>query len=112
MAVAESGDLNYENTTVAAWRERQKSNRFNEQNNKSARASRFFVHFCYRSCLNTTDRKWPNFKFTWEQERQADKFYHLWDNREEKVKGCEVYFSGMFSWTSLLYSVAVGIEES
>ena len=25
--------------------ERQKTNRFNEQNNKSARASRFFVHF-------------------------------------------------------------------
>ena len=25
--------------------ERQKSNRFNEQNNNSARASRFFVHF-------------------------------------------------------------------
>ena len=26
-------------------RERRKSNRFNEQNNNSARASRFFVHF-------------------------------------------------------------------
>ena len=26
-------------------RERQKSNGFNEQNNKAARASRFFVHF-------------------------------------------------------------------
>ena len=26
-------------------RERQKSNKFYEQNNKSARASRFFVHF-------------------------------------------------------------------
>ena len=26
-------------------RERQKSSRFNEQNNNSARASRFFVHF-------------------------------------------------------------------
>ena len=34
--------------TELRWRrqgERQKSNRFNEQNNNSARASRFFVHF-------------------------------------------------------------------
>ena len=23
------------------------------------------------------DVKWPNFKFTWERERQGDKFYHL-----------------------------------
>ena len=34
----------YETTTATAT-ESSKSNRFNEQNNKSARASRFFVHF-------------------------------------------------------------------
>ena len=27
--------------------------------------------------LHNYDVKWPNFKFTWEQERQGDKFYHL-----------------------------------
>ena len=26
--------------------------------------------------------KWPNFKFTWERERQGDKFYHLCPNFE------------------------------
>ena len=61
--------------------------------------------------LHNYDVKWPNFKFTWERERQGDKFYHLcpnlsafpsfnssqnlvllsnranWDNREDN---CEV----------------------
>ena len=27
--------------------------------------------------LHNYDVKWPNFKFTWERERQGDKFYHL-----------------------------------
>ena len=27
--------------------------------------------------LHNYDVKWPIFKFTWELERQADKFYHL-----------------------------------
>ena len=27
--------------------------------------------------LHSYDVKWPNFKFTWQQERQGDKFYHL-----------------------------------
>ena len=77
---------------------------------------------------NNYDVKWPDFKFIWVRERQADKFCHLclnsravpsfhlqrkfpffflsnwatWDNGEKKVKGCEVYFSGTFSWTSPL----------
>ena len=55
-------------------RERQTSNSFNEQNN-SARASRFFSgKFLRRLC---TTRTWNGqfFKFTWERERQGDKFY-------------------------------------
>ena len=27
--------------------------------------------------LHNYDVKWPNFKLTWERERQGDKFYHL-----------------------------------
>ena len=27
--------------------------------------------------LHNYDVKWPNFKLTWEQERQGDIFYHL-----------------------------------
>ena len=27
--------------------------------------------------LHNYDVKWPNFKFTWERERQGDKFCHL-----------------------------------
>ena len=30
--------------------------------------------------LHNYDVKWPNFKFTWERERQADKFYQLCQN--------------------------------
>ena len=35
-------------------RDRKKNNRFNEQNNNFARASRFFVHFICRHCTTTT----------------------------------------------------------
>ena len=60
------------------WRqqwERQKSTQFNEQNNNSARASRFFVHSLLS--LHNYKGKWPNFEWTWERERQGDKFYFL-----------------------------------
>ena len=30
--------------------------------------------------LRNYDVKWPNFKFTWERERQGDKFYHVCQN--------------------------------
>ena len=30
--------------------------------------------------LHNYDVKWPNFKFTWEQERQGYKFYHFCPN--------------------------------
>ena len=34
--------------------------------------------FLYISLLSLhNDVKWPNFKFTWEWERQGDKSYHL-----------------------------------
>ena len=33
--------------------------------------------------LHNYDVKWPNFKFTWERERQGDKFYHLCPNLSE-----------------------------
>ena len=34
--------------------------------------------FLYISLLSLhNDVKWPNFKFTWERERQGDKSYHL-----------------------------------
>ena len=57
--------------------ERQKSNRFNEQNSNSARALRFFVHFFTVPAQLRRKIKWPNFKFTWERERRGDEFYHL-----------------------------------
>ena len=31
-------------------------------------------------CLHNKDVKWPSFKFTWERERQGDKFYHVCQN--------------------------------
>ena len=62
-----------------------KSKRLNKQNNNSARASRFSVHFlAVRSnydvkwpnfklpLLYTYDVKWPKFKFTWERVRQGE----------------------------------------
>ena len=53
-----------------------KNNRFNGQNNRSARASCFFVHFfAFTAQLRC---EMSNFKFTWEQ--QVDKFYHLCPN--------------------------------
>ena len=84
--------------------------------------------FLYISLLSihNYDVKWPNFKFTWEQERQGDKFYHLCMNSgavpslqlqskfplfkqqgelgksRKSSKECEVYSSATFSWTSLL----------
>ena len=45
----------------------------NEQNNNA------FLHISLHS-LHNYDVKWPNFKFTWERERQGDKFYHLCPN--------------------------------
>ena len=39
------GDFNMSRRRRRRQRERQKSNRFNRENNNSARASRFFVHF-------------------------------------------------------------------
>ena len=64
-----------------------------------------FFYISLLSLLNY-DAKWPNFKFTWERERQDDKFYHLclnsgavpsfhlqpkfpsanWDNRAKKFE--------------------------
>jgi len=35
-----------------------------------------FLHIRLPS-LHNYDVEWPDFKFTWERERQADKFYHL-----------------------------------
>ena len=35
-----------------------------------------FLYISFSSLYNY-DVKWPNFKFTWERERQGDKFYHL-----------------------------------
>ena len=70
--------------------------------------------------LYNYDMKWPNFKFTWEWERQGDKFYHLfqnlgavpslqlqtkfpsscnrvpWNNREKKWKDAKYIFQRRF----------------
>ena len=35
-----------------------------------------FLYISLQS-LHNYDVKWPNFKLTWERERQGDKFYHL-----------------------------------
>ena len=39
-----------------------------------------FLYISLQS-LHNYDMKWPNFKFTWEQERQGNKFYHLCQNQ-------------------------------
>ena len=98
--------------------EHQKNIRFNEQNKNSARAPRF-LYISLQSLYNY-DMKWPNFKFTWEWERQGDKFYHLcknlgavpslqlqtkfhslsnrapWNNREKKWKDAKSIFQRLF----------------
>jgi len=53
-------------------RERQKSNRFNKQNNNFA-----CVSYISLPSLHNYDETWPNFTFTWEQEREGYKFWHL-----------------------------------
>ena len=42
-------------------------------------AHRAFLYISLSS-LHTCDVKWPNFKFTWERERQGDELYHLCPN--------------------------------
>ena len=49
-------------------RERQKNNRFNEQNNNFARTSHFVHFFVIPAQVR---REMANFTFTWERERQA-----------------------------------------
>ena len=64
-------------TKLRQWWQRKlkKSKRLNKQNNNSARASRFFFTFPCRPFQPRV--KWPNFKFTWERERQDHKFYWI-----------------------------------
>ena len=56
-------------------RERLKHNRFYEQNNNSARVSRFVVHFF--AVPAQLRREMTSFYLTWERERQGDKIYRL-----------------------------------
>ena len=46
---------------------------------KTLHAHNAFLYISLPS-LHNYDVKWPNFKFTWERERQGDKFYHLCPN--------------------------------
>ena len=46
---------------------------------KTLHAHHAFLYISLPS-LHNYDVKWPNFKFTWERERQGDKFYHLCPN--------------------------------
>ena len=56
--------------------ERQKAiSLINEQNNNVARVACFL--YISSSSLHNDGMKWPNFKFSWERERQGDKFHHL-----------------------------------
>ena len=54
------------------------NDRFNEQK-KTLHVRHAFLYISLPLLLNY-DVKWPNFKFTWERERQGDKFYHLCPN--------------------------------
>ena len=56
-------------------RERQKSKKFNEQNNYSE-VHHAFLYISLPS-LHNCNVKWLNFELTWEPERQGDKFYVL-----------------------------------
>ena len=47
----------------------------NEQNNNVACVACFL--YISLSSLHNDGMKWPNFKFSWERERQGDKFHHL-----------------------------------
>ena len=109
------------------WRrqwERQKNNRFNEENNNFALASRFLVHF-----FATPAQLWHEMaKFKWRSLENGNGeainssiclnsggstlfssninsflfcILATWYNREE-VEGCEIYFSMMFSWMHCL----------
>ena len=103
----------------------QKSNRLNEQNNNSARASRFFCTFLCCHCITTT---WNGQILSLLENRNGKAIYSTtsvwirarsplfssnqnslylsnkanWDNRETVQKKCEVYSSATFSWTSSL----------
>ena len=97
--------------------ERHKSNRFNEQNNNSERASRFFVHFFAvpaklrrllenrnGKVINSTISVWTRARFPPFISNQNSLLLSNkanWDNREKVLKGCEIYFSST-SWTSPL----------
>ena len=50
---------------------------FNERNNNSTRASRFFVHFFAVSAQLRREMTKFYLISIWERERQGDKFYHL-----------------------------------
>ena len=56
----------------------------NVKKQKVSKTTTLHVHhtFLYISLpsLHSYDVKCPNFKFTWEKERQGDKFYHLCPN--------------------------------
>ena len=101
---------NYDILTTST--EPKKSNRFNKQNNNSARCC---------PCTTTTWNGHANFKFTSERERQGDKFYMIsvwtrarsllvssklnslllsnwapWNNREKKWKDAKFIFQRRF----------------
>ena len=109
------------------WRqqwERQKNNRFNEENNNFALASRFLVHFF----ATPAQLRHEMAKFKWRSLENGNgeainssiclnsggstlfssninsflfSIWATWYNREE-VEGCEIYFSTMFSWMQSL----------
>ena len=109
------------------WRqqwERQKNNRFNEENNNFALASRFLVHFF----ATPAQLRHEMAKFKWRSLENGNgeainssicvnsggstlfssninsflfSILVTWYNREE-VEGCEIYFSTMFSWMQSL----------
>ena len=109
------------------WRqqwERQKNNRFNEENNNFALASCFLVHFF----ATPAQLRHEMAKFKWRSLENGNgeainssiclnsggstlfssninsflfSIWATWYNREE-VEGCEIYFSTMFSWMQSL----------
>ena len=109
------------------WRqqwERQKNNRFNEENNNFALASCFLVHFF----ATPAQLRHEMAKFKWRSLENGNgeainssiclnsggstlfssninsflfSILATWYNREE-VEGCEIYFSTMFSWMQSL----------
>ena len=67
------------NRDLTKLRRRRQGERQKSDKKTTAHVHHAFLYISLLS-LHNYDVKWPNFKFTWERERQGDEFYHLCQN--------------------------------